>query len=756
VDSLRFRSSLQVDVVDGGRVFLLNDEDQLIIDDPVTAQVAALIDGSRAPAQIIAALGRDLAPARVFSELAKLRRAGHVLAGPSSGSTQTFIESWGRATDGYADRAASFCVSVLDLSGSRTAPAVVEAVTRLGALAQAVDEQQDLARLPVGGLLVVVVADYLDPRLRTINAELDAAGQTWLLTKPWGREVWVGPRIVPGETGCWECLADRLTANRQVERYVQGKRGTTLPRVKPGGLMPGAEGIAAGLVASEVFAMSAGLVGSLQGILRTLDLKTMVAAEHVLVAQPQCPVSGTPGAGLATSDVRLLARDSSHRADGGYRVCSPGETYARLKHHISPHLGAVSKLESLDTDTEGVTYSFVAGHNFGMVQDNIDLLRGNLRGQSGGKGRTEIQARVSAVCEAVERFSGVWSPQVPAVRTAFADLDRRALHPADSLLFSGAQFAGRHAWNADPRNRLHRVPEPFDESRPIDFTPAWSLTRDEEVLVPAGLVWFGQPDLADHFYTVTDSNGGAAGNTVEEAVLQGLCEVYERDAVALWWYSRAARPCVDLASFADPYVQVMLDHYETLDRDLWVLDLSNDLSMSVFAAFSRRRHEVEDVMVGFGAHPDPQVALFRSLTELNQFLPFVARRDDKGTTVYRTNDAATLQWCRTVTVANEPWIAPHPSLAPVTRTALARTVPTDLRELVRWCVADLQRAGLETIVVNQTRPDIDLAVVKVFVPGMRHFWPRSGAGRLYDVPVRLGWLDAPQTEAELNPRGVFF
>ena len=39
------------------------------------------------------------------------------------------------------------------------------------------------------------------------------------------------------------------------------------------------------------------------------------------------------------------------------------------------------------------------------------------------------------------------------------------------------------------------------------------------------------------------------------------------------------------------------------------------------------------------------------------------------------------------------------------------------------------------LVLNQTRPDIGLPVVKVIIPGLRHFWSRFGAGRLYDVPV---------------------
>jgi hypothetical protein len=46
-------------------------------------------------------------------------------------------------------------------------------------------------------------------------------------------------------------------------------------------------------------------------------------------------------------------------------------------------------------------------------------------------------------------------------------------------------------------------------------------------------------------------------------------------------------------------------------------------------------------------------------------------------------------------------------------------------------------------------------VVKVVVPGMRHFWVRLAPGRLYDVPVRLGWLDHALAEEDLNPVPMF-
>ena len=68
----------------------------------------------------------------------------------------------------------------------------------------------------------------------------------------------------------------------------------------------------------------------------------------------------------------------------------------------------------------------------------------------------------------------------------------------------------------------------------------------------------------------------------------------------------------------------------------------------------------------------------------------------------------------------------------------------------------VEERGLELLVLDQTRPDIGLPVVKVIVPGLRHFWARFAPGRLYDVPVQLGWRTSPISEADLNPIPLFF
>ena len=75
----------------------------------------------------------------------------------------------------------------------------------------------------------------------------------------------------------------------------------------------------------------------------------------------------------------------------------------------------------------------------------------------------------------------------------------------------------------------------------------------------------------------------------------------------------------------------------------------------------------------------------------------------------------------------------------------------DRREQVLACVKLAKRFGLDFLVLDQTRPTFEVPVVRVIVPGLRHFYRRFAPGRLYDVPVKLGLRKRPLREAELNP-----
>ena len=757
-------------IINGENVFLAAEDRHFLVQGRGAVAILPYLDGQHTIADIAISLRAEVAPPEILRAVRRYEMYD-ALADGRPALPQAELAYWdalgvdaARRADAArrGDTLGAAAVTVLPVGPADAGP-LVEALNAVGLPASAGEPPASAGESPAGdGMLVVVTDDYLRPELTAINTAMLSAGARWMLAKPTGLMPWLGPVFEPGATGCLACLQQRLRGNRQVERYLLGKfgDGALLPE-QPPAISSGMNAVA-GLLAGELArTLAAGGEGSpvLHGKMVTLDLRTLQTEEHLLIRRPQCPACGDPDLMARRGPkVTIESRPVSHWTSGGLRIQDLAATFGRLSRHISPYLGAVSSLRTHAATDNGIVYTYTAGHNFAMIGDNMGLLRRNIRGQSGGKGRTELQAKVSAVCEAIERYSAVCGGDEPATRAAFADLgDDQAIHPHRLLMFSPAQYENREEWNRDPAHRLHSVPEPFRTDLPVDWTPAWSLTHQRQRLVPAAYAWYGHPDVQEHFYCFADSNGTAAGNCPEEAIVQGFCELVERDAVALWWYNRVRRPGVDLDSLHDPYVDAVRDLYTSMGRSLWMLDITSDLGIPAFAGVSHRiGHPAEDILVGFGAHVDPRIAAMRALTEVNQFLPVVERRDADGNTQYMEDEIGALTWWREAKIAEEPWLCPDDSVPPRQVTDYPVREDDDLAGWVDACVRAAESAGTEVVVLNQTRPDLELSVVRVIAPGLRHFWRRLGAGRLYDVPVQQGWVTEPTPEDGFNNWNVFF
>jgi ribosomal protein S12 methylthiotransferase accessory factor len=234
-----------------------------------------------------------------------------------------------------------------------------------------------------------------------------------------------------------------------------------------------------------------------------------------------------------------------------------------------------------------------------------------------------------------------------------------------------------------------------------------------------------------------------------------VLELVERDAVGIWWYNRLQRPAVDLASVDDPYVEQVVDRLDRLERDVWAIDLTNDLGIPVVCAVSRRRGADEELVFGFGAHVDPATAVVRALAELIQFLASFEKWGDDAEHRYVAFDEAAATWWGTARLDEQRYLAPLPGPARAASDLPDRSDP-DLLVALTTCVERIGAAGIPVLLLDQTRPDVELPVVKAVAPGLRHMWSRFGPGRLYDVPVALGWQDRPTPEEDLNPSAVFF
>ncbi|HSM06703.1 MAG TPA: TOMM precursor leader peptide-binding protein [Longimicrobiales bacterium] len=703
----------------GGLVTLVGEDDARSVEAPLARALLPALDGRRTAAEVVDGL-RDRHPAaELHFLLLLLQREGIVVpvddAGDPEAGPPALADAWSR---------------VPAQGGALLPPGTPEAST---------------------DGWVLLCADYLDPRLAALRDRVPREAPV-LLARPGVNTLWVGPGLADPDGACLRCLQDRLrlnlTARGLLHREVDQGEVEVLPL--PAGPSP-----------PTLAALSTALdaVGPLPDELRVVaPADPGPPASHPVPRLPQCPRCGDPDLTLPGADLRLRSRPAGRHSGGGFRIRPPGETLGEFQGRVSPLTGIVRHVRPIPIPGAPGVHVFTAGHAHHYGAGGLRALRDDLRDHSGGKGRTAEEARASALCEAMERFSAVRRGTEPVIRRRASKLDGTVLTPTALTGFSEAQYRERDAWNAASTGPFHHVPEPYDDQE-IDWVRVRSPFSGDLAWAPASALYAGTSDPGAR-YVGADSNGLAGGNCLEEAVLQGLLEVVERDAVGIWWYNRVRRPGIDLGAAGDPWLDRMRQVHRDLGRSLHALDLTHDLGVPVAVAISSRTSaDPEEIVFGFGAHLDPGIALGRAVTEVNQMLPAVLRDPPSRRRHLLPDYAEALAWWDEASLDAHPYLMPDPLADPGEADLALPTAgdgaPGDLLDHIRSLVDRLGTAGLGVWLHDLTRPDVGFPTVRVLVPGLRHFWRRLGPGRLYEVPPRLGWLPGPRSEHELNPVSLF-
>lgn len=765
--AFQIKPHYHIEILEPKQVYLLGEQDNHALTGQLYCQILPFLDGHHTREQIADKLNGEVPLDYIDFVLNRLNEKGYLTeAAPQL--PPAVAAFWSELGISPAVAAPALHQPVtLKTAGTRISEGMIAILsTALGDLGIPLQPAASTA----AALTIVLTDDYLHPDLEILNQHQLQTGQPWVLVKPLGSILWIGPVFKPGETGCWHCLAHRLEGNREVEASVQRQKQAAahingqippstnsylptaraaLPSTLQTGLHFAATEIAKYLVLSQSPAAPS---PALEGKLITFNQHSLDFKFHTLSRRPQCPTCGDSEilSRQGFEPLILESRQKHFTHDGGHRAITPEQTVQRYEHLISPITGVVTELVRVTDPANPLVHTYRAGHGFGSAT-SLRGLRSTLKHKSSGKGKTDSQSRASGFCEAVERYSGIYQGDEPRKPATFQELGDLAIHPEHCLLISDHQYTRREEINKDRQAAHDWIPQRFDPSRSLEWTPVWSLTEQRHKYLPTAFCYYNYPLPKDHRFCKADSNGNAAGNTLEEAILQGFMELVERDSVALWWYNRLRRPAVDLTSFEESYFRDLQQFYSDHHRDLWVLDLTADLGIPAFTGVSRRRvGESQRLILGFGAHLDPTIAILRALTEVNQLgLELDKVPDDQL-------DGDAKHWLLEATLENQPYLAPDPDQPLKTVSDYPKRWGDDIRDDVITCVEIVQQAGLETLVLDQTRPDIGLNVVKVIVPGMRHFWSRFGPGRLYDVPVQLGWLETPTAETDMNPMAMPF
>ncbi len=370
---------------------------------------------------------------------------------------------------------------------------------------------------------------------------------------------------------------------------------------------------------------------------------------------------------------------------GTHRLAAPEETLARVRPWCE-RIGITRVANVTWLDRIGIPVAMAVRPNSRSVS------------VAQGKGQTLELAYASAVMEAVE----TWHGEELGGRVRFVSWREMAGCTADPAL-------------------LCRTGRVLAEDTEIGWIEGRDLRDGSPVWLPAELIHtdYTIPPMRGAGYFLASTNGLASGNHVLEAISAAICEVVERDAVALWH----ARPPqerasfhLDLASVDDAGCMGLLEKYGRAGIAVRAWDVTSDTGIPAYLCWIREAKgtpvAVPNTFAGAGCHPDPAVALSRALTEAAQTrLNVIAGVRDDLPTAYRVPAAAAVG-----PVLMDVFASQFQAQRFGERTGFASD---DLAEDVRWELDRLGQAGFQqAIVVDLTREEIGIPVVRVAVPGL--------------------------------------
>ena len=275
------------------------------------------------------------------------------------------------------------------------------------------------------------------------------------------------------------------------------------------------------------------------------------------------------------------------------KIVSPDETVRRFK----------DKLKTLDLDILSHTKRIDNGRlnipvYFSVCGEDAAAVTGARKQM--GKGATEAQAEASATIELGERFSFFSFYQ----NTRNFRVDTYQNIKKDAISFD---LIAQSVHDESPDLDIAKT---IFERLNLKWTRGFDLTRNTPVLIPF-----------DWFYTINEFNGSSAGNCVEEALCQGICEVVERHVSSLISQDRIGIPLIRTGSATDTMTKEMLVKYQKAGIRLYASDFTLDMgipTVGVLAYDPATFPEMSEIVWTAGTTPSPEKAFSRALTETAQ------------------------------------------------------------------------------------------------------------------------------------------
>ncbi|WP_174072542.1 YcaO-like family protein [Rhizobium rhizogenes] len=368
------------------------------------------------------------------------------------------------------------------------------------------------------------------------------------------------------------------------------------------------------------------------------------------------------------------------------RACSAEETLGRIQPHLMAHgITRLARLTGLDRIGIPV-WQAVSPNARSIVIHN-------------GKGITDVEAKLSAAMEALERATA-GEPTLASMITSRVRLEAEG-HRSDALptLIAGGQ------------------PDIADDEE-LAWAEGHDLMGGEAIWLPFQAVTLDRTIRDPRFWQSSD--GLASGNNLTEAIFHGLLERIERDALVLWEISSPKQridACLDPASLNDPVLNQLTEKIESAGLTLRLFDITSDIAIPVIVALigpadigtTERSYRYFDVTLGSGAHPSRLRAAIRAVTEAAQSrLTFISGgRDDIHPESFTRALPQSIRSCF--------------DADPKQMTEANVRLPKGAGALLQLTIDRLRDAAISSaIVVPLTSRSLPFAVAKIVVPQLEN------------------------------------
>lgn len=393
------------------------------------------------------------------------------------------------------------------------------------------------------------------------------------------------------------------------------------------------------------------------------------------------------------------------------KALPPAETVRQVTARLTAR-GAdiLSEVRRVDTGRLGIpVYLAVCGEAARRVMPTRKQM---------GKGASADQAKASALMELTERYSffSFWADEARFTRLTWSEAEARfpgAVLPVEEIIAS-----------------VNDTADPDQARRILDlvrwrFYPALDLARGAEVVLP--LDWFKK---------LNEFNGSSAGNTPEESVLQGLCELVERHVCALVDRGRPTLPSIDPRDAADPVLQGLLAAFARNGVRVWLKDFTLGMPAPTVAALAHDPATFPDrseIVFTAGTASSPVKAAIRALTEVAQLAGDFATQ--------ATYEASGLPKFRTP--EDFAWLLRGPEVPLCSLPSIERD---DILEELRLLAVGLRSRGFSAYTVDTTHPALGAPANYSLAPGFS-FRERSPRASLGLFAGRMLAEEAPLDEA---------